>query len=330
LKHVVNYHRHQESCDPDSPLAQHAAAKASLRLKRNCFSFVAFSAVLSLTLVIGAPSHLGTSLSLESKNPGVHFGQPKESLKGAYDRAVSEKKTEFLRVTSLIRVDGETLRIREEYLLAAFGNEMDHGFYRNWLTQEPIPVPNGGTAPGPTLTYQFESARRWWLPAQLLEKWEPLVDSNELLPIPPPVAFSTTSETDPNGGRSALKLGSESAPLERGLYIYRIDYQVQGAIHHEKRFATTGFMFSTLASHGAPIRTFQASVQFRETPNRMSLIPLVIEERSREGDLSGGYRKDVSGVRPSANSSSATISAIDGAMGVQLMVGWTMEPQEDL
>jgi len=62
----------------------------------------------------------------------------------------------------------------------------------------------------------------------------------------------------------------------------------------------------------------------------MSLIPLVIEERSREGDLSGGYRKDVSGVRPSANSSSATISAIDGAMGVQLMVGWTMEPQEDL
>jgi len=47
----------------------------------------------------------------------------------------------------------------------------------------------------------------------------------------------------------------------------------------------------------------------------MSLIPLVIEERSREGDLSGGYRKDVSGVRPSANSSSATISAIHGAAG---------------
>jgi hypothetical protein len=278
---------------------------------------------------MGSPSPLVASLSSELKTTSVHFGPPKESLQSAYNRVVSEKKTEFLRVNSLIRVEGETLKIREEYLLAAFGNEIKHGFFRTWLPREPMPTPEGGIAPGPSLTYQFESARRWWLPAELLEKWEPLVDSNELLPIPPAVSYPAKSETNPDEGPSALKLGSVTEPLEKGLYLYRIDYQVHGSVIRNEKSDSAGFIFSALAALDVPVRAFETSVQFRDAPKGIKLFPLVTEERVREGKISGGYHTEVAGERPPATSSTSSISALSGELGVQIVAGWPISKKAE-
>lgn len=265
-------------------------------------------------------------------------------------RLISAQRTEFLRVHSLIQVVPErsnpearpsaghapgapeqiVLRVREEFLVGVFGNQMQHGFKRFFHSAEPMQRQDGSFGLGPGLNFEILEASRRALPVEMIERWEPLVDSNERLNLPVPVKFSTTVEKQPTG--TAIALGKLGDPLKSGVYVYRLDYLVHGAVLHPKEDTRRYFSYTPFQPLGLPVSEFDLSVDLSEVGDSAATPELMVRAYSLEpqappspddaGSVQVIYR-DAWTAKGQVDSPLRFVSSkIDPAAGLQIAVRW--------
>lgn len=297
--------------------------------------------VSTLALTIAFPDAIYGALAaftgVSKVSPVIQGNANLSPLERRLTSVMAAQRTEFLRVNSLIRVrpgaEGPVLKVREEYLVGVFGNEMKHGFKRSFHSAEPVQLKNGAFALGPGLSTEVLEASRRALPLEIVERWEPLVDSNEQLNLPPPVRFPTNPEKQPTG--TAIALGRVGDPLKPGVYIYRLDYLVRGAVlestAQSKDESYRHFHFTPFQPLGLPVSEFDLSVDMSEVASTASNPALVIRAYSLEPQASSQDKdglvqviyRDAWTARGQADSPLRFVSSkIDPAAGLQIAVRW--------
>ncbi len=314
------------------------------RLRAVAFTVVGSLLLSGLVLSLAFPSTMawlsGTPEERQVLVP-VPFSQP---LDARVARLISAQRTEFMRVHSLIQVvpDREVsnragtgsesliLRVREEFLVGVFGNQMQHGFKRFFHSAEPMQREDGSFGLGPGLSFEILEASRRALPLEVVERWEPLVDSNERFNLPVPVKFATTVEKQPTG--TAIALGKVGDPLKSGVYVYRLDYVVRGAILQPKDDARRYFYFTPFQPLGLPVSEFDLSVDLRDAgdaslaPELMaraySLEPQAPSSPDEPASVQVIYRDAWTAKGTTDTPLRFVSSKIDPAAGLQIAVRW--------
>lgn len=205
--------------------------------------------VSTLALTIAFPDAIYGALAaftgVSKVSPVIQGNANLSPLERRLTSVMAAQRTEFLRVNSLIRVrpgaDGPVLKVREEYLVGVFGNEMKHGFKRQFHLAEPQLNAEGKFQLGQRLDYRVTEASRRPLPLDAVSMWMPLLDSNEQLGFPAPRRFDTTLSETSSG--VSVALGKVGEPLLPGFYVYRLDYEVHSAVVEGD---SRGFVFSAL------------------------------------------------------------------------------------